>query len=308
MDKLYTGGGDKGYTQTLSAKHISKSDLIIELLGTLDELSSVLGVAKAAAYDEKLIGDTDSIQKKLIAVMAEVAGGKVNTTDECAKVVEAMCDSYNIHFEGLKTSGENTVSANLSLARAVARRAERTAVKANQLGRIKQPVIVWLNRISDLLYAMSVYASRDNTPKAECGVYAADVLTLNLAKELSLVVEKYAQTIGVQPVIAIVDSGANLMLLHATDNSYIASRKIAQDKAYTSVSLKMPTVTALKESRGGALDGLTAGEGICLLGGGEPLVAGGKIIGAIGVSGGTAEQDTSLAHFASQYLLRRQTL
>ncbi len=308
MGKLYTGGGDKGYTQTLSQKHISKSDLLIELLGTLDELSAVLGVAKAAAFDEKLTGDIERIQKKLIDVMGEVAGGKVNTTEECAKAVEVMCDSYDAHFEGFKTGGENTVSANLSLARAVARRAERVAVKANQLGRVKQPLIVWLNRMSDLLYAMSVYAAKDNTLKAESGDYAADVLSLSLAKELSLAVEKYAETIGVKPVVAIVDAGANLMLLHATDGSYIASRKIAQDKAYTSVSLKMPTITALKESRGGALDGLTAGEGICLLGGGEPLTVAGKIIGAIGVSGGTAEQDTQLAHFASQYLSRRQTL
>ncbi len=138
--------------------------------------------------------------------------------------------------------------------------------------------------------------------------YRADCLTLNLAKELSLAVERYAEAIGVKPVIAIVDSGANLMLLHATDDSYIASRKIAMDKAYTSASLKMPTITALRESRGGALDGLTAGDGICLLGGGEPLTVGGRIIGAIGVSGGTAEQDTHLAEFAGEYLLRRQTL
>ncbi|MBQ7793604.1 MAG: cob(I)yrinic acid a,c-diamide adenosyltransferase [Clostridia bacterium] len=308
MDKLYTGGGDKGYTQTLSQKHISKSDLIIELLGSLDELSAVLGVAKAAAYDDKLVGDIDRIQKKLIGVMGEIAGGEISVTDECACTVEAMCDSYQGKFEGFTVSGENTVSANLSLARTVARRAERCAVRANQLGRIKQPMLVWLNRISDLLYAMSQYAAKDNTPKAASGEYAPDMMSLALAKELSLAVEKYAETLGVKPVVAIVDGGANLILLHATDDSYIASRKIAQDKAYTSVSLKMPTITALKETRGGALDGLTAGDGICLLGGGEPLSAGGRIIGAIGVSGGTAEQDTRLAHFAAEYLLRRQTL
>ncbi len=308
MDKLYTGGGDKGYTQTLSQKHISKSDLIIELLGSLDELSAVLGVAKAAAYDDKLTGDIERIQRKLIDVMGEAAGGEVKTTPECTAVVEAMCDGYQGHFEGFKVSGENTVSANLSLARTVARRAERSAVRANQLGRIKQPLLTWLNRISDLLYAMSQYAQKDNTPKAQSGEYTADVLSLALAKELSLAVEQYAKTLGVKPVVAIVDSGANLMLLHATDDSYIASRKIAQDKAYTAVSLKMPTITALRETRGGALDGLTAGDGICLLGGGEPLVACGRIIGGIGVSGGTAEQDTKLAHFAAEYLLKRQTM
>lgn len=308
MDKLYTGAGDKGYTSTLSQRRVSKTDLIIELLGSLDELSAALGVAKVHTHDKKLAADIELIQKKLIGVMGEVAGGETSVTEDCPCAVEKMCDSYSEKFDGFTISGENPVSAHLSLARTIARRAERNAVKANQLGRVKPNMLTWLNRLSDLLYAMSQYAAKDNTPKAESGAYATDVMSLALAKELSLAVEKYAGTIGVKPVVAVVDAGANLILLHASDDAYIASRKIAQDKAYTSVSLKMATITALKESRGGALDGLTAGDGICLLGGGEPLTVGGRIIGAIGVSGGTAEQDTDLARFAAEYLLRRQTL
>lgn len=308
MDKLYTGAGDAGQTSTLSQRRISKTDLIIELLGSLDELSAALGVAKVNAYDKKLTDDIEAIQKKLIGVMGEVAGGEKSVTAECPCVVERMCDEYQCKFEGFTISGENPVSAHLSLARTIARRAERNAVKANQLGRVQKEVMVWLNRLSDLLYAMSQYAAKDNAPKPETGAYRPDVMSLALAKELSLAVEQYAASIGVKAVVAIVNAGANLVLLHATDDSYIASRKIAYDKAYTSVSLKMATITALKETRGGALDGLTAGEGICLLGGGEPLKVGDSIIGAIGVSGGTAEQDTDLARFAAEYLLRRQTL
>ncbi|MBS7297697.1 MAG: cob(I)yrinic acid a,c-diamide adenosyltransferase [Eubacteriales bacterium] len=308
MDKLYTGAGDAGQTSTLSQRRISKTDLIIELLGSLDELSAALGVAKVNAYDKKLTDDIEAIQKKLIGVMGEVAGGNKSVTPECPCAVEKMCDEYQCKFEGFTISGENPVSAHLSLARTIARRAERNAVKANQLGRVQKEVMVWLNRLSDLLYAMSQYAAKDDAPKPETGAYRPDVMSLGLAKELSLAVEQYAASIGVKAVVAIVNAGANLVLLHATDDSYIASRKIAYDKAYTSVSLKMATITALKETRGGALDGLTAGEGICLLGGGEPLKVGDSIIGAIGVSGGTAEQDTNLARFAAEYLLRRQTL
>lgn len=308
MNKLYTGAGDKGYTSTLSQKHISKTDLIIELLGSLDELSAALGVARAYTCDKKLAEDIEAVQKKLIGVMGEVAGGKTSVTEDCAGVVEKMCDSYATGFDGFTVSGTDKVSAHLSLARTIARRAERNAVRANQLGRVKPTLVVWLNRISDLLYAMSEYSAKEISPKAEGGEYTADVMSLSLAKELSLAVEKYAESIGVKSVVAIVDAGANLILLHASDDAYIASRKIAQDKAYTSVALKMPTITALNETRGGALDGLTAGEGLCLLGGGEPLIIGGKVIGAIGVSGGTAEQDTELAHFATEYLDRRQTI
>ena len=308
MDKVYTGAGDRGYTETLGQKHISKADILIELLGSLDELSASIGVAKSHTFDKMLKSDIDAIQKKLVGVMAEVAGGKTSVTPDCPKAVESMISKYGDKFEGFKNTDENPVSANLSLARAVCRRAERQAVKLNQQGRVKPLILSWLNRISDLLYAMSQYASRDFTKKTESGAYELGKMNLSLAKELSLAVEKYAETMGVKPVIAISDAGANLVLLHATDDSYIASRKIATDKAYTAVSLKMPTAVALKESRGGALDGLVAGEGLCLLGGGEPLISGGKVIGGIGVSGGTSEQDTNLAAFAAEYYKRRQAL
>lgn len=308
MDKLYTGAGDKGYTSTLSQRRVSKTDMIIELLGSLDELSAALGVAKVYVRDKQLAEDIEAVQKKLIGVMGEVAGGEMSVTEECPVAVEKMCDRYAQSFEGFTVSGANPASAHLSLARTIARRAERNAVKAGQLGRVKPNLLVWLNRLSDLLYAVSQYAAKDSTAKETGGAYAADVMSLALAKELSLAVEKYAATMGVKPVVAVVDAGANLILLHASDDAYIASRQIAQDKAYTSVSLKMATITALQETRGGALDGLTSGNGICLLGGGEPLRVGDRIIGAIGVSGGTAEQDTDLAHFAAEYLLRRQTV
>ena len=64
----------------------------------------------------------------------------------------------------------------------------------------------------------------------------------------------------------------------------------------------MPTHVALKESRGGALDGLTNGNGILLLGGGFPLEGENKIYGGIGVSGGTKEQDTLIAAVAKEVL------
>ena len=82
------------------------------------------------------------------------------------------------------------------------------------------------------------------------------------------------------------------------DNSYLASVRAAWDKAYTAAALKMPTYVALEQSRGGALDGLTNGNGILLLGGGEPLMAGDTLLGGVGVSGGKKEQDALLARVA----------
>lgn len=130
-------------------------------------------------------------------------------------------------------------------------------------------------------------------------------MTLTLAKEIAKAVEIAAEIIGVKVVVAVRDGGANLVLLHAMDDSLIASVQASQDKAYTAVALKMPTHKALEEARGGSLDGLTNGNGILLLGGGYPLKKGEKIYGGVGVSGGTKEQDTVLAMVATEYFKAR---
>ena len=125
-------------------------------------------------------------------------------------------------------------------------------------------------------------------------------LTLDFAKEIAYAVELAAKTMNLNVVVAVVNEGANLMLLNAMDDSYIASVDVARDKAYTAAALRMPTYKALEMSRGGELDGLTNGNGIMLLGGGEPLMAGDKLYGGVGVSGGTKEQDILLARIASE--------
>lgn len=139
----------------------------------------------------------------------------------------------------------------------------------------------------------------------DCKHESPKKMTIAMAKELAEAVEKAAAILGVKVVVAIRDEGANLVLLHAMDDSYIASVQASQDKAYTAVALKMPTHIALDESRGGSLDGLTNGNGILLLGGGYPLRTDKKIYGGIGVSGGTKEQDTTLAMVADAYFKAR---
>ncbi len=130
-------------------------------------------------------------------------------------------------------------------------------------------------------------------------------LTLNVAKEIAYAIECAAEKMGISVVISVYDKGANPVLLNAMDNSYIASVRIAQDKAYTAAALKMPTHIALKESRGGSLDGLTNGNGIMLLGGGYPLKSGDEVFGAVGVSGGTKEEDIALSKLGADYFLKR---
>ena len=127
-------------------------------------------------------------------------------------------------------------------------------------------------------------------------------MTLEIAKELANRVEEKAREIGVKAVVCVSDSGARPILVHSMDDAYIASYDIAVGKAYTVVSLKMPT-KALKElaAPGGSLYGIqfTNQGKIVIFGGGDPLYCGDKIIGGLGVSGGTEEQDTFLSEYGA---------
>ncbi len=312
---LYTGHGDKGYTRTVKNIRISKADDLIGLIGTIDEYSASLGVAKANCKDNKLKDDLGRVQKKLVSIMGELAGGDVSVTEECVKTIEEMTDEYMPEqFTEFTLPGENIVSSYLDLARAVIRRGERIAAKVMQTGRIRPVTYIYLNRLSDMTYAMARYTQTQNKPSTENNFGAVshkyDTLNLDLAKEIALAVEKRAEAMNKCVVVAILDAGANLMLLHSMEDAYIASCQIAQDKAYTAVSLKMPTHIALAESRGGTLDGLvpTDSNRLMLLGGGEPLIINNKVVGAIGVSGGTAEEDIAFAEFGAMYLERRLSL
>lgn len=126
-------------------------------------------------------------------------------------------------------------------------------------------------------------------------------MTLKFAKALMEKVEQRAQEQNLPVVIAVADQAANLVAVHAMDDAYKASLDIAMNKAYTAAGLKMSTAELAKLSQPGApLYGIqNTNQGrIVIFGGGEPLYAKGRLIGAVGVSGGSLEQDTKLAAYA----------
>lgn len=127
-------------------------------------------------------------------------------------------------------------------------------------------------------------------------------MSLDIAKTLALLVEKKAKEIGVNAVVCVADSGARPVLVHSMDDAYIASFDIALNKAYTVVSLKMST-SVLKDlaKPDGSLYGIqfTNSGQIVIFGGGDPLYYNGKIVGGLGVSGGTEEQDTFLSAYGA---------
>lgn len=128
-------------------------------------------------------------------------------------------------------------------------------------------------------------------------------ITLEQAKYLIERVEEKAKEIGVKAVIAVSNSGANPVAVHCMDDSFIASYDVAFQKAYTVVALKMSTIRLKELSQpGGSLYGIqNTNQGrIVIFGGGEPLVHNGRVLGGLGVSGGTEEQDTALAEYGKQ--------
>ena len=128
-------------------------------------------------------------------------------------------------------------------------------------------------------------------------------MTLELARKLVKAVEEKAKEIGVKAVVAVSNEGANPVMVECMDDSYIASYDIAVNKAYTSVALKMSTkkLSILSQPNSELYGIQFTNEGkIVIFGGGVPLVSNGRIIGGLGVSGGSEEQDTFLADYGEK--------
>ena len=131
-----------------------------------------------------------------------------------------------------------------------------------------------------------------------------DSITLKQANALAEAVIKRAEELGVRAVVAIANRHAHPVTVQCTEDSYIACYDIALNKAYTVTALKMPT-TALKAlaAPGGDLYGIqfTNQGKIVIFGGGVPLYdKSGRLVGGLGVSGGTEELDTALAEYGGR--------
>lgn len=134
-----------------------------------------------------------------------------------------------------------------------------------------------------------------------------DNMVLSAAKQVAEAVEAEAARIGVNAVVAISDRAARPVLVHVMEDAYIASYDVALQKAFTVVALKMSTMTLKPLAQpGGSLYGIqfTNDGQIVIFGGGEPLKVGDCVIGGLGVSGGSEEQDAALAAYGAEVFAR----
>jgi len=120
-------------------------------------------------------------------------------------------------------------------------------------------------------------------------------ITLEAAKTAMAAAEAEAQKNKWGVSIAIVDSGANLVMLHRLDNAQLASVRLAEEKARTAVEFRRPTKLLEDAVAGGGVGLRVLTFGASLAEGGVPIMSGGRIIGAIGVSGVASHQDAQVA-------------
>jgi len=164
--RIYTKKGDDGSTGLLFGGRVRKDSRPIEVNGAVDEGQAAIGLARAQSepgseVDERLI----ALARDLYVLMAEVAtapenrpklvAGKTQVTEAMVAALEEAIDELLARFDmpsDFIIPGENRVAAALDFARAVVRRAERLAVTEPVEG---SHVVAYLNRLSDLLWAMA---------------------------------------------------------------------------------------------------------------------------------------------------------
>ena len=176
--KIYTRTGDDGTTGLFGGGRRSKADLRVEAYGTIDEANAAIGVARAAGLSAQLDATLEAVQSDLFVVGAElgcVPGQEAKlkmalVTAADAERLEKAIDAAEEGLPPLKTfvlSGGCPGAAALHLARCVVRRAERAVIAAGAADPVRTEPIVYLNRLSDMLFT---FARRANL---EAGV--ADV-------------------------------------------------------------------------------------------------------------------------------------
>ncbi len=172
LSRIYTRTGDKGTTALGEGRRVRKDDPRIEACGAVDELNAVLGLALTAGLDAEGSGCLRQIQNDLFDLGADLTvperprRGRAGTAPPRAlritatqvERLEKAIDRFNAPLGRLRSfvlPGGRPASAWLHLARTVCRRAERRIVSLSRAERVSPQVIVYLNRLSDLLFVMA---------------------------------------------------------------------------------------------------------------------------------------------------------
>jgi cob(I)alamin adenosyltransferase len=324
---IYTRGGDKGQTSLLGGARVPKDSLRIEVYGTLDEATSALGLARATTRHDDICREIIALQGEFIGVMAELASsaegdapkppfavphvqqGQVERLERCIDRYEAE----RIPSNQFVRPGGSPAAAAIDMARTFVRRAERRLISLARDEQLNEQLISYFNRLSDLLYVMARVDEQREIEHAvrrqlqAVGAAAAPrpqttegaAMTLALA-DCDRIVEagiSRARALGVPVVLSVVDAGGHLLETRRMDGALLVSVTLAPSKAYTAAVVRMATQELARLAQPEApLYGIdTSLPNLTLVGGGLPLRWAAAVIGAVGVSGGSVEQDVEVA-------------
>jgi cob(I)alamin adenosyltransferase len=169
--KIYTKTGDAGETSLFDQSRVSKADARVEAYGEVDELNACLGAVRAAGVDGDIAAALETIQKELFAVGARLADPSKRVADRVTKAavkqadvdrLEQTIDRLEGELEPLRRfilPGGSMAGALLHVSRTVCRRAERRVVGLGA-DAVEALVVVYLNRLSDLLFVMARACNR----------------------------------------------------------------------------------------------------------------------------------------------------
>ena len=160
LTKIYTRGGDGGSTSLGDGARVSKLDPLVRAYGAVDELNSVLGWARIAAD----VPGLERVQNELFDLGADLsvpyagADGKLRIGQDAIDRLEVDCDEANAPLPELRSfvlPGGSEPAARLHIARAECRRAEREVLAAHVERAVNPIALVYLNRLSDLLFILA---------------------------------------------------------------------------------------------------------------------------------------------------------
>ncbi len=174
--KFYTGSGDKGETSVMGGR-TGKDSPRVEAMGAVDELNSVIGLALSFQKDKKIIEALENVQDKLFTVGAELAAESEQIkipriAEKHVKDIEKTIDSFDIgEIKKFILPNGTTSSIFLHFARTVTRRTERTVVSFSKKEKVNEHLLKYLNRLSSLLFVLSVYVNRKEGGKEKNPTY-----------------------------------------------------------------------------------------------------------------------------------------
>ena len=167
LTRIYTRGGDEGETSLGDGSRVSKLDCRIGAFGTVDELNSALGVALAGELPDRVRGALEQVQNELFDVGADLSvpwgiTDRLRVQHKMVERLEELCDTFNGELPELRSfvlPGGTEAAARLHVARTVCRRAERDVLLGSRELELNPLVLVYLNRLSDLLFILARLAN-----------------------------------------------------------------------------------------------------------------------------------------------------